>query len=108
MRLKRDRKEVDFRTKRVEYESPVQKPENGRTKLARDVDVILPDDLQACVADQDPSTFAQNYLDCNVQKFCQSKSSIDFRARLQDLKRKNGRECKKSQVFMSDCARSII
>ena len=91
MRLKRDGNGVDFRTKRKEYESSVQKPEGGRTKLARDADIMLPDDLQACVADQDPSTFAQNYLHCkSVQKFCQSKSPIDFRARLQDLKRKNG------------------
>ena len=53
MNLKRDGNGIDFRTKRKEYESSVQKPEGGRTKLTRDADIMLPDDLQACVADQD-------------------------------------------------------
>ena len=101
MRSKRDGKRIDFCTKREEYGNQVQKPEGGRAKLARDA-AVLPGDPKACDADQDPPKIAQNYLECtSAQKFFESKSPIDFRARLQDLKRKNGRECKKSQVLMT-------
>ena len=63
MRSKRDGKRVYLCTKSEEYEE-VQKPEGGRAKMARDANVTLPDDSQACDADQDPPTIAQNYLEC--------------------------------------------